>query len=54
MITFVSSNAITIAISAKAKKSLAKVIPAILFPKLSEVEPDVLMIENDKKFENSR
>ena len=54
LITLVASSAIMIPISKKAKKSLAKVIPTILFPKLSDVEPEVLIIEKDKKFENSR
>ena len=40
--------------SKNTKKSVPFVMPAILFPKLSEVDPDVLMIEVDKKSENSR
>ena len=42
------------ATSRKVKKSLIFVMPTILLPRLSAVEPDVLIIESDKKLENSR
>ena len=52
--TLKAINKTIITTSKNTKKSVPLVIPAILFPKLSEVDPEVLIMDVDKKSENSR